>query len=308
MNGISGFYGYPNPYQVMANPSGAALTELNSNFARDFGLNTPPVYNLPIDVNMGFGMPQMGGMAGGAYMNPYMMNGMGGMGGMMNPYRMMSPRYLEYMNMDYKERLAYDLDLRNAARENQYVEGKSAKNYAAANDGLVGAIKAGCNALQTVVIEGEADQIVNQFERIVGALKRSSLYERFKQEYQGDPVGLDMALRNAAFEQFQAATGQDLKAMIQENCDGAVSNGFWNTVTFGNSQSYSAEEIIARMEGSEPPKNVQRKKVMGKIGGVTATTLTGAAIGSIIPGIGTAIGAIVGAGVGLVAGTIGASC
>lgn len=305
MNGISGFYGYPNPYQVVANPSGAALTELNSNFARDFGLNTPPVYNLPIDVNMGYGMPQMGAMAGGGYMNPYMT---GGMGGMMNPYMMMSQRYLEYMNMDYKDRLAYDLDLRNTARENQFVEGKAAKNYAAANDGLTGAIKKACNALQTVVIEGESDQIIYQFERIVGALKRSSLYERFKQEYQNDPVGLDMALRNAAFEQFQASTGQDLKAMIQQNCDGAVSNGFWNTVTFGNSQNYSVEEIIAKMEGSETPKNVKRKKIMGKIGGVTASTLTGAAIGSIIPGIGTALGAIVGAGVGIVTGCIGASC
>ena len=199
MNGISGFYGYPNPYQVVANPTGAALTELNANFSREFGLSTPPIYNLPLDVNMGFGMPQMGGMAGGAYMNPYMMMNMGM--GMMNPYMMMSPTYRNYINMDYKDRLAYDLDLRNAARENQFQEGKAAKNYAAANDGLTGAIRSACNSLQTVVIEGESDQIVHQFERIVNTLRRSSLYERFKQEYKDDPIGLEMALRNAACEQ-----------------------------------------------------------------------------------------------------------
>ena len=143
MNGISGFYGYPNPYQVVANPTGAALTELNANFSREFGLSTPPIYNLPLDVNMGFGMPQMGGMAGGAYMNPYMMMNMGM--GMMNPYMMMSPTYRNYINMDYKDRLAYDLDLRNAARENQLKEGKAEKNYAAANDGLKGAIRSASN-------------------------------------------------------------------------------------------------------------------------------------------------------------------
>lgn len=302
MNGISGFYGYPNPYQVVANPTGAALTELNANFSREFGLSTPPIYNLPLDVNMGFGMPQMGGMAGGAYMNPYMMMNMGM--GMMNPYMMMSPTYRNYINMDYKDRLAYDLDLRNAARENQFQEGKAAKNYAAANDGLTGAIRSACNSLQTVVIEGESDQIVHQFERIVNTLRRSSLYERFKQEYKDDPIGLEMALRNAACEQYQAVTGQDLKAMIQQNCDSSVANGFWNTVTFGNSQKYSAEEIIAKMEGSEPPKSEKFKKTMGKIGGVTTAAGTGAVIGAVI-GFGVP-GAIVGSIVGGIVGLIGA--
>lgn len=295
MNGITGFYGYPNPYQVIANPTGAGLIELNSNFTRDFGLSVPPVYNLPIDVNMGFG-----GAAGGMGANMY------GMG--MNPYMMMSQQYLKYMNMDYKDRLAYDLDLRNAARENLYTESKSAKNYAAATDGLTGAIRSACNGLQTVVMEGESDQIIKQFNRIVETLRRSTLYERFKQEYKDDPVGLEMALRNAAFEQYQAVTGQDLKAMIQENCDGAVANGFWKTISFGNAQMFSSEEIIARMEGTETPKNVTKKKVIGKIGGVTATALTGAAIGSIIPGIGTGIGFTVGLIAGALVGGAGACC
>ena len=297
MNGISGFYGYPNPYQVIANPTGAGLDQLNAEFYRDFGLGTAPVYDLPINVNMGFGIP--GGMGGS-----YGMYGMYGMG--MNPLAMMSQQYLKYMNMDYKDRLAYDYDLRNVAREQYYQEGKSAKNYASATDGLTGSIREACNSLQTVIIEGQSDQIIHQFERIVETLRHSPLYTRLQEEFKDDPARLEMTLRNCAKEQFHAVTGQDLKAMIQENCDGAVSNAFWNTITFGNGQTYSKEEIIAKMEGSEAPKGEKAKKVVGKIGGVTAAMGTGAAIGAVV-GAGLP-GAIVGAVVGGIAGILGACC
>lgn len=291
MNAITGYMGYPNQFQVVANPTGAGLANLNADYARDFGLNMPPVYDLPMNVGMGFG-------------NPAMMGGMYGMGmGMGMPYGF-SQQYLKYMNMDYKDRLAYDLELRNAARENQYTEGKAAKNYASANDGLTGSIREACNTLQTVIIEGESDQIVNKFEGIVDMLRRSPLYTRLKEEFKDDPVALEKTLRNCAREQFQAATGQDLKGMLQENCDSALANSFWNTISFGNAQTYSSEDIIAKMEGSQTPKSVRTKKVIGKIGGCTATAATGALIGSVVPGIGTAIGA----GVGLVAGIIGSLC
>ena len=69
-------------------------------------------------------------------------------------------------------------------------------------------------------------------------------------------------------------------------------------------QKYSAEEIIAKMEGSEPPKSEKFKKTMGKIGGVTTAAGTGAAIGAVI-GFGVP-GAIVGSIVGGIVGLIGA--
>ena len=288
MYGISGYMGYPNQFQVTANPVGAGLAELNKSFAKDFGLNIPPVYDLPLNVNMGFG----GGMYGGMY----------GMG-MMNPY-MMSSQYLKYLNMDYKDRLAYDLELRNLARENMYNEGKIAKNYASATDGLTGSIAEACSALQSVIIEGQTDQIVAQFDNIVDMIRRSPLYERLKEEFKNDPVALEKTLRNCAREQFQAATGQDLRAMIQQNCDSSIANGFWNAISFGNSQTYSAEEVIARIEGVDPSKSTQAKKVVGKIGGVTAAAATGAAIGL----IGGPVGAAIGGGIGAIAGIIGSLC
>lgn len=293
MNAISGYMGYPNQFQVTANPAGAGLASLNAEYARDFGLNIPPVYDLPLNVNMGFGG------ANGMYGSYGMGMGMG----MRMPYGF-SQQYLKYMNMDYKDRLMYDLELRNLARENQYIEGKSAKNYAAAADGLTGSIREACNSLQTVVIEGESDQIVRQFEGIVDMLRRSPLYERLKAEFKDDPIALEKTLRNCAREQFHATTGQDLKALIQQNCDSAVSNGFWNTITFGNSQTYSAEDITAKLEGSETPKSVKTRKVIGKIGGVTAAAATGLAFGA----IGGPLGAVIGAGVGGVVGVIGALC
>lgn len=293
MNGISGFYGYPNPYQMsaMATASGNGLTELNAGFYQHFGLGNVPVYDMSI----------AGSMAGMG--NPYAIGGMGmGMYGMNQQYW---PQYLKYMNMDYKDRLAYDYDLRNIAREQYYQEGKDAKNYASATDGLTGSIREACNALQTVVIEGESDQIVAQFERIVNTLRQSPLYTRLQQEFKDNPAMLELTLRNCAREQFHAVTGQDLKALIQQNCDGALGNAFWNTISFGNAQTYSAEDIIAKMEGSQTPKSTRTKEVVGKVGGVTATTGTGAAIGACVGG---PVGAIVGGIAGLIAGVIGANC
>ncbi len=293
MNGISGFYGYPNPYQMsaMATASGNGLTELNAGFYQHFGLGNVPVYDMSI----------AGSMAGMG--NPYAIGGMGmGMYGMNQQYW---PQYLKYMNMDYKDRLAYDYDLRNIAREQYYQEGKDAKNYASATDGLTGSIREACNALQTVVIEGESDQIVAQFERIVNTLRQSPLYTRLQQEFKDDPAMLELTLKNCAREQFHAVTGQDLKALIQQNCDGALGNAFWNTISFGNAQTYSAEDIIAKMEGSQTPKSTRTREVVGKVGGVTATTGTGAAIGACVGG---PVGAIVGGIAGLIAGVIGANC
>lgn len=291
MNGISGFYGYPNPYQMSATAtaSGNGLTELNAGFYQHFGLGNVPVYDMSI----------AGSMAGMG--NPYAIGGMG-MYGMNQQYW---PQYLKYINMDYKDRLAYDYDLRNIAREQYYQEGKDAKNYASATDGLTGSIREACNALQTVVIEGESDQIVAQFERIVNTLRQSPLYTRLQQEFKDDPAMLELTLRNCAREQFHAVTGQDLKALIQQNCDGALGNAFWNTISFGNAQTYSAEDIIAKMEGSQTPKSTRTKEVVGKVGGVTATTGTGAAIGACVGG---PVGAIVGGIAGLIAGVIGANC
>ena len=282
MNGISGMYGYPYQYQSTANPTGAGAMDLNSQYAQDFGLGTSPVYGLPIDVNMGYGY-------GGG-----MMPGMG----MYNPYMMISPKYREYLNMDFKERLAYDAELRDAARETQYNEGKSSKNYASATDGLTGSIREACNSLQTVIIEGESDQIPVQFERIVNALRHSPLYVRLQEEFKDDPVRLEATLRNCAKEQFQAATGQDLKAMIQENCDSALANAFWNTISFGNAQKYSAEDIISKIEGTQTPKSVKTKETVGKVGGVLAGVGAGFAVGSIFGG--PLIGGIVGGVAGLV--------
>lgn len=293
MNGISGFYGYPNPYQMTAtaSASGNGLTDLNASFYRDFGLGNVPVYDVSVNGSIG----GAGGMA-----NPYGMSMYGGYG--INSS--MLPQYLKYMNMDYKDRLAYDYDLRNIAREQYYQEGKDAKNYASASDGLTGAIREACNSLQTVIIEGESDQIVHQFERIVDSLRNSPIYQRLQQEFKDDPARLEMTLRNCAKEQFQAATGQDLKAMIQQHCDGALSNAFWNTISFGNAQSYSAEDIIAKIENSHTPKAVKTKVLIGQIGGATATTGTGAAIGFVVGG---PIGAIVGGCIGLAVGLLGAN-
>ena len=294
MNGITGIYGYPNLYQPTVNPTGAGAVQLDADYARDFGLGVSPVYNLPINASMGYGY-NMG-------MYPGM--GIGMMG--MSPYMMPTQQYLEYLNMDFKDRLNYDQELRDLARENSYVDGKSSKNYASATDGLTGSIRSACDSLQTVIVEGESDQIVTQFEKIVNSLRNSPLYTRLQEEFKDDPVRLEMTLRNCAKEQFQAVTGQDLKAMIQQHCDTALTNAFWNTISFGHAQHYSAEDIIAKIEGSDTPKAVNGKKIVGKVGGVLASMGAGAAAGVAIGSIGGPIGWVGGMVIGGIAGLVGA--
>jgi hypothetical protein len=285
MYGINGYFGYPNQFQVMANPTGAGLASLNSEFAKDFGLSLPPVYDLPLDVNMGY--------------NNYMQSP--GMYGMTYPPYMMDKNYIKYLNMDYVDRIAYDQKVRDAARESQYIDGISSRDYASATDGLTGSIREACNTLQTVIVEGESDQIVLKFEEIVKMIKQSPVYERLQEQFKNNPEALDKTIRNCAKEQFMAVTGQDLKAMIQQHCDGALENSFWNTLSFGNAQTHSAEEIIAKIEGSQTPRSVKTKERFGKLGGVTSYTLAGAAIGC----IGGPVGAGIGATIGCIAGIVG---
>ena len=81
-------------------------------------------------------------------------------------------------------------------------------------------------------------------------------------------------------------------------------NGFWDALSFGNAQRYTAEEVIARLEGTEAPKSDKVKKTVGKVGACTTYAATGALIGA----IGGPVGAAIGAGVGAVVGIIGSIC
>ncbi len=278
---ISGL-GYPNYFSAQATASPAAQPWLMAETARDFGLATPPVYNLQMDVNSAYNTGMYGG---GMY---------GGYGFMMPRY---SQAYLNYINMDYKDRLNYDHAYNQAAREFNHAESRSAKQFAALEDGETGNISMACRSLQAAITDGDTDQVVREFERIVNALKASPIYDKLIAEGARTPEQIDLQLRDTAFRQFQAATGQDLTEMISAKCDGAIANGFFNTITFGNGQKYSKEEMISKLYGKNPPKSTQALKVTGKVGGVLAAAGTGALVGSAFGGplVGGVIGAIVGA-------------
>lgn len=293
VNAIGNPYSFQNTYQSapitgndsMQNSSMPyGSTQLQADYARDFGLGYAPVYNASVSGFANYGYP---GMYGGMY-NPYMP----------------SQQYLEYLNMTPKDRLAYDYELRDDAREFQYNDGKSSKRYAVANDGLTGAIRTTCKALQGAIIEGETDQIMEQFHRLKESIRNSTLYERLKEEFKDDPVGLEDTLSNCVMEQFMAATGQDLQTMIREHCDSSLEHAFWKTVTFGHYHAHSADDIISRMNGMQTPKSTNGKAIAGKVGGVLAGmgtgALAGAAIGAFGGPIGWGIGAIAGGIVSLI--------
>ena len=123
-----------------------------------------------------------------------------------------------------------------------------------------------------------------------------SIYRKVHTEEQ-----IDLCIRNAAFEQYMAATGRDLATDISQKCDGAIANGFFSTLTFGHGQKYSKEEMISKLYGKKPPQSTEIKKAVGKLGGVVAYAGAGALTLGWIPVIGPLLGAGIGAGVGILA-------
>ncbi len=283
---------YPTYFSAVPGNAGAAQQYLQNEFAKDFGIQTVPNYTLPMDYTMGYGSPYMG-TAGLMYPG-----GMGlGLG--LYPGRGMSQAYLNYINMDYKDRLAYMHELEHAAMQQQFDTNRTSQQYAVLADGQVGAIMDACRSLQAVVVEGETDQIVQQFETVVSMLKATPLYDELQKQGYHTERALDRALRNCAYEQFKAATGQDLDKMISENCSGAFSNSFKNGMSFGGAQQFSKEELIARLHGYDAPNEIPTKKALGKTASVATYIAGGAAIGSIGGPVGALIGGVVGLGAGI---------
>ena len=295
MNPVSA--AYPSYFSAVPGNTGAAQQYLNNEFAKDFGCQNVPVYTLPMDYTMGYGNPYMGeaGVMGSGMMYPGAM----GLGLGLYPGRGMSQAYLNYINMDYKDRIAYMQQVEQAARQSQFESNRTGKQYAVLEDGQVGAIMDACRSLQAVVMEGETDQIAQQFETVVSMLKATPLYDQLREQGYHTERALDRALRNCAYEQFKAATGQDLDQMIHDQCSGAFSNSFKNGMTFGGAQKFSREDLIARLHGYEVPNDVPTVKALGKAASVTTYLGTGLAIGSIGGPIGAGVGALVGLGVGL---------
>lgn len=286
-----GGIGYPDYFSAQAFPSAAGQPWLNQQTADDFGFAQNPVYNLGMNYNAGYGYPGMGMGMGGGY-------GMGmGMGmGMMPRY---SQSYIDYVNMDYKDRLSYDHDYNQAAREFNFKEGRNAKQYSALADGETGNISMTCRALNAAIVDGDTDQVVGQFRRIVNSLKASPIYDKLKAEGAYTDEEIDLQLKDTAFRQFQAATGQDLTQLIDANCDSSIANGFFRTISLGNSQHYSKEEMISKLYEKPLPHSTNVKKMAGKTAGVLTYIGAGAALGSLAGPIGTGVGAVVGGAMGL---------
>ena len=180
---------YPTYFSAVPGNAGAAQQYLQNEFAKDFGIQTVPNYTLPMDYTMGYGSPYMG-TAGLMYPG-----GMGlGLG--LYPGRGMSQAYLNYINMDYKDRLAYMHELEHAAMQQQFDTNRTSQQYAVLADGQVGAIMDACRSLQAVVVEGETDQIVQQFETVVSMLKATPLYDELQKQGYHTERALDRALRN----------------------------------------------------------------------------------------------------------------
>lgn len=292
INGVNAM-GMPGYFSAQTYPTGGGRDWLNQQFMNNWGFASTPVYDLPMDVNMGYGGGMTSPYAGGAGY------GMGYGGAFMMPRY--SKAYLDYINMDYKDRLVYDYDYNQTARQYNHLEGRNAKQYAALADGETGSISYTCRSLQNALAQGDTDQVSREFERIVAALKGSPIYDKLRADGAHTEEQIDLCLRNAAFEQYMAATGRDLAADVSQNCDGAIANGFFNTLTFGHGQKYSKEEMMSNLYGKKPPHSTEMKKAFGKLGGVTTFAAAGALAGLAIPVVGPLVGGAIGAVVGTVA-------
>lgn len=72
---------------------------------------------------------------------------------------------------------------------------------------------------------------------------------------------------------------------IRENCRGSFGTGFNGAVTFGTSDTTSAEDLISQITGSEVGSKDKREKFNGRaIGAATVSTVAGIATKSIVHG------------------------
>lgn len=189
-------------------------------------------------------------------------------------YRQM--REIQQEQMDYNMRQAEQYRLNQAQVNAQY----NNMNFAA-------------QALQAKIVEDEQAQIFPALMDFVAAYKTAC-----------DPNGTmdQKTLLASACAEYQKITGTNLLAEIKANSSGSFMNGFIRSATFGLfGQRQSADETIAQITGQEVSESSRNWKRAGKVTGKTATCAgIGAAIGSIVPGVGTGVCAGIGAAIGFV--------
>ena len=107
----------------------------------------------------------------------------------------------------------------------------------------------------------------------------------------------DKQINDIVANKFETMTGQNIKALIDQEAHGNFISGFINGMTIGFAQDASTTKLKDKLFKCEEPNGSKFVRTLGSVAGGAAA---GAAIGTVIPGIGTAVGAVVGGAIGFI--------
>ncbi len=149
---------------------------------------------------------------------------------------------------------------------------------------------------------GEYGKAARLYDEVFEAVSRN--YGREITNHQ-DRLNFEQSIKATISRAYQAINGTTIGMDARQSDEGYLENGFMQGLTLGNHHKATSEEIEAYMTGVKV-EGYSSKKFLKGVGKVAGTTLSvggaaaaGAAIGSIVPGIGTVTGAIIGGGIAL---------
>lgn len=118
-----------------------------------------------------------------------------------------------------------------------------------------------CRVLASLIGEGKENEVLKEFQEIETALKGQQQYSKCT----------DQEIKAIAQSIFQQSTGVPLVDAINQNCKSNFETGLGTGFFLGNADSVSKEDLIAEINGTEPPHG--GSKIVGGIIGAIGSIL-----------------------------------
>lgn len=173
----------------------------------------------------------------------------------------------------------------------QYDMGNTANSYMIKNNAQQVSLTDQCNALASVISDGQEDEIMKEFVELENTLKSQPQYAKCT----------DQEIKGIARQYFQAVTGKSLTSAIDQNASGDFATGFKKTFNLFGDDEVSKEDLLSEINGTKLKRGADATKTVGKIAGIATYAAAGAALGTFIPipVVGNIIGGVAGAAVGI---------
>lgn len=192
-------------------------------------------------------------------------------------------QFYDNMKSNLNFQAGYQVDMLNYQRNYEFTAN-------APNERISSAVA----ILNEKIVSSEQEQIIGAYNNLKEAIR--SMY----------PNASEADIKARANTCYTQLCGTSIVDDIRKNGSSSFTQGMKQVLGLGIfADRKTAEENIAEITGQPVSRSQNAQKIAGgAIGGALPCMAIGAAICSVVPGIGTVVGALVGAGVGAVAGTI----